>query len=104
MEDEAYNIEDATVLQTELGTYIDVHFNSILEYDDMFISFHILDEKGNEIDGNHNICGSGIEFNDDGSMQERIMFNRMDMGERFFIEVYNYEEERVYGTFEMEKE
>ncbi|MBR1599713.1 MAG: hypothetical protein IJ661_12495 [Lachnospiraceae bacterium] len=103
MEDDAYNIEDAAVLQTELGTYIDVHFNSTLENDDMFISFHILDEKGNDIDDANNICGSGIEFNDDGSMQERIMFNRMDMGERFFIEVYNYEEERVLGTFEMER-
>ena len=101
MEDEAYNIENAVVLQTELGTYIDVHFNSTLEYDDMFITFHILDENGNRID---DIGGSGIEFNDDGSMKERIMFNKMDMGERFSVEAYNYEEERVYGTFEMERE
>lgn len=101
MEDEAYNIENAVVLQTELGTYIDVNFNSTLEYDDMFITFHILDENGNRID---DIGGSGIEFNDDGSMKERIMFNKMDMGERFTIEVYNYEEGIVYGTFEMERE
>lgn len=100
MEDEAYNIENAAVLQTELGTYIDVYFNSTLEYDDMFITFHILDEKGNVID---DIGGSGIEFNDDGSMKERIMFNKMDMGERFSVEVYNYEEGIVYGTFEMER-
>lgn len=100
MEDESYNIQDASVLQTELGTYIDIHFNSTLEYDDMFITFHILDEKGNVID---DIGGSGIEFNDDGSMKERIMFNKMDMGERFSVEAYNYEEERVYGTFEMER-
>lgn len=100
MEDESYNIEDASVLQTELGTYIDIHFNSTLEYDDMFITFHILDEKGNVID---DIGGSGIEFNDDGSMKERIMFNKMDMGERFSIEVYNYEEGIAYGTFEMER-
>lgn len=100
MEDESYNIEDASVLQTELGTYIDIHFNSTLEYDDMFITFHILDEKGNVID---DIGGSGIEFNDDGSMKERIMFNKMDMGERFSIEVYNYEEGIMYGTFEMER-
>lgn len=100
MENENYNIEDASVLQTELGTYIDIHFNSALSNDDMSITFRILDEKGNRID---DIGGSGIEFDDDGSMKERIMLNKIDVGEKFSIEVYNYEEGIVYGTFEMNK-
>lgn len=92
-------VNGAKVLDTELGTYIDISFTSSQgEYVPDDLTFRILDKNGSQIDS---VGGSGIEVNSDGTMFERFIFNKMEVGDSFMIEVYDYEDNVVCGSFEM---
>ena len=97
--EDTITVNSAEVLDTELGTYIDINFTSSQEEDvPDDLTFRILDKNGSQIDF---IGGSGIEVNSDGTMFERFIFNKMEVGDSFVIEVYNYEDNVVCGSFEM---
>ncbi|MBQ9989406.1 MAG: hypothetical protein IJP31_00465 [Lachnospiraceae bacterium] len=92
-----YEIIDAKIIQTELGTYVDVHFvceNSRTEG----MSFKFKSKDGRAIE---TIGGSGIIYNEDGSCSERYIMNKIDFKDGFIIEIYDYHTNETYETVNM---
>lgn len=94
-------IVGAQVIQTELGTYIDVHFHNNQGNFPDNISFRIKESDGTGIDS---IGGSGIEVNEDGTYRERLILNKKDFSGDFILEIYDYHEGTIYNSMQMRLE
>lgn len=94
------NITGIRIIQTALGTYMDVYFGS----EEMIhnnIQFHIKDPSGTTIDI---LLGSGIEVGDDESFYERLILNETLIEDEFVIECYNFETGETYEAVAMIEE
>ena len=94
------NITGIRIIQTALGTYMDVYFDS----EEMIhnnIQFHIKDPSGTTIDI---LLGSGIEVGDDESFYERLILNETLIEDEFVIECYNFETGETYEAVAMIEE
>jgi hypothetical protein len=97
--DEKYTIEKAEVIQTDLGTYIDVFYTN--RHDDVLdegLCFRLLDDNGQACEF---IGGSGIERQENGTYKERIIMNKIDLENTIMLEAYDCYEKTVYGKTEL---
>ena len=97
-DDTNYAIDNASIIQTELGTYLDVNFR--FNGTDS-ITFRVKDMNGGEID---TTGGSGIETNEDGTYHERLIMNKTELDDAFIVEVYDYEKNEVYESYVLNAE
>lgn len=93
VDDTDYAIDNASVIQTELGTYLDLNFR--FNGSDS-ITFRVKDTDGNMI---NTIGGSGIETNEDGTFHERLIMNKTNLDDEFLLEIYDYEKNVVYESY-----
>ena len=92
------SIKDIQVIQTKLGTYIDV----IYDTDDMdalmekCIAYKI--KNGDEELEFSGAGGSGLEFMEDGGIKERYIVNPASLGNELTFEAFDYSEGTSLGT------
>ena len=97
-----FEVMKAEVIQTELGTYVDVFYKNLQEEDRFYkTGVRLADKNGDEMDY---IEGSGVEFMNDGSCRERFIMNKRQIEDTFSVQMYDYEENIVCETIEMEKQ
>lgn len=89
----------AEVIQTELGTYVDITFRAENEAAET-LTFRIKDADGRLLDS---LGGSGIESHDDGTLGERLSMNRTELGESFVVEIYDYISNVTRGSVRMKR-
>ncbi|MCR5792837.1 MAG: DUF4179 domain-containing protein [Lachnospiraceae bacterium] len=93
----SYAVTNAELIQTKLGTYLDVNYSTESESPES-VTFKVKDAEGKEIT---TIGGSGIELKDDGTYYERLIMNKMDPGEEFVLEFYDYMRNKVCESYRM---
>lgn len=96
-----FAIERAEVIQTDLGTYVDVYYSDDKGMDfENGLTFRIVDESGNEYDSTG---GSGVEPLGEGRYKQRCMLNKCEIGDRLYIEAFDCFEKNVYGVMELSR-
>ncbi|MDO5346657.1 MAG: hypothetical protein Q4E91_13065 [Lachnospiraceae bacterium] len=99
--DVPYEVERAEVIQTELGTYIDIFYSDIDgEASESSLEFWPANENGEvyEILG-----GSGRELQETGTYKTRLQLNRTEIGDRFLLEAYDYNTNEICGQIVMQQ-
>lgn len=97
-----FAIEKAEVIQTELGTYVDVYYSDEKGMDpENGLTFRIEDESGNEYDSTG---GSGVETLGEGRYKQRCMLNKCEIGGSLYIEAFDCYEKEVYGVIELSRQ
>lgn len=100
--DAAYEIQRAEVIQTDLGTYVDVYYRNEKANDpEDGLTFRVLDQSGNAY---ITVGGSGVEWQEDDTYKQRIILNKCEMTEEIALEAYDCYEKTVYGVETLEKE
>ena len=97
-----FKIQRADVIQTDLGTYVDIYFtdeNMTLGGEDNDLEFRIVDSAGKAVDS---FGGSGVKADGDG-YRTRIMLNKINPGEELNIEAYSIDSGSRYGLFKFKK-
>ncbi len=97
-----FKIQRADVIQTDLGTYVDIYFtdeNVTLGGEDNDLEFRIVDSAGKAVDS---FGGSGVKDDGDG-YRTRIMLNKINPGEELNIEAYSIDSGSRYGLFKFKK-
>lgn len=97
-----FKIQRADVIQTDLGTYVDIYFtdeNMTPGGDSDNLEFRIVDSAGKTVDS---YGGSGINADGDG-YKTRIMLNKMNPGEELNIEAFDIDSGSRYGMFKFKK-
>ncbi len=90
-----FKIEKAEVIQTDLGTYVDIYYsNDNAENPDDGLTFNIVDQSGNELTS---IGGSGIEALGNNQYKLRCMLVKCKIGETLYIKSSDCYEKNVYG-------
>lgn len=91
-----FAIERAEVIQTDLGTYVDVYYSDEKGIDpENGLTFRIVDESGKEYDSNG---GSGVETLGGDRYKQRCMLNKCEIGDSLYIEAFDCYEKDVYGV------
>ena len=93
------SVSEAEVLQTELGTYIDVTYDGEEEVIENVV-FRVKDANGRALE---QISGTGVEVQENGSVRQRLILNKTELGESFVLEIYDYVEGTVCGTIRMRR-
>lgn len=97
-----FHIEKADVIQTELGTYVDVYYSDEKGTDpENGLTFRIVDGAGNEYDSTG---GSGVETLGEGQYKQRCMLNKCEIGDSLYIEAFDCYEKDVYGVTELTRQ
>ncbi len=97
-----FAIERAEVIQTDLGTYVDVYYSDEKGMDpENGLTFRIVDGAGNEYDSTG---GSGVETLSEGKYKQRCMLNRCEIGDSLYIEAFDCYEKDVYGVTELTRQ
>lgn len=96
-----FAIERAEVIQTDLGTYVDVYYSDEKGIDpENGLTFRIVDESGKEYDSTG---GSGVETLGGDRYKQRCMLNKCEIGDSLYIEAFDCYEKNVYGVMELSR-
>lgn len=91
-------IEKAEVVQTKLGTYLEILYRD--DNKDFYVGpcFRLAGDAGQE----HRIrMASGTEVLADGEYFWKLSLEKMEFGDSILLEAYDAETKEVYGTFEL---
>ncbi|MDO4333776.1 MAG: hypothetical protein Q4C58_13980 [Eubacteriales bacterium] len=100
--DAAYEIKRAEVIQTDLGTYVDIYYRNVNANDpEDGLTFRVLDQSG---EAYATVGGSGVEWQEDDTYKQRIILNKCEMTGEIVLEAYDCYEKTVYGVETLEKE
>ena len=95
-------IERAAVMQTKLGTYLEIIYKDQSEDWNMIPSFRL---AGAEAGEEHRIrMASGTEMLGSGENLWKLSLVKTELGDSIELEAYNAETKEVYGTFELIKQ
>lgn len=96
-----FKIEKAEVIQTDLGTYVDVFYiNENGQNPDDGLTFRIVDQSGNEYES---IGGSGVEWIEGNLYKQRCILNKSEIGDILSIKAFDCFEKNVYGVTKLYK-
>lgn len=96
-----FAIERAEVIQTDLGTYVDVYYSDEKGIDpENGLTFRIVDQSGKEYDSTG---GSGVETLGGDRYKQRCMLNKCEIGDSLCIEAFDCYEKDVYGVMELSR-
>jgi hypothetical protein len=93
-------INKAEIIQTELGTYVDIYYMDTQQISSDGLAFRLVNPNG---EAYQSIGGSGITYQEDGTCMERLIMNKTDLDDKIIVEVYNCYDKTVYGRMEMLK-
>lgn len=94
-----FKIEKAEVIQTDLGTYVDVFYiNENGQNPEDGLTFRIVDQSGNEY---KSLGGSGIEWIDGNHYKQRYILTKSEIGDILRIKAFDCFEKNVYGITEL---
>ena len=97
-----FEIEKAELIQTELGTYVDVYYsNEKGEDPEDGLSFRIVDQTGEAYESTG---GSGVICVENGLYRQRCMLNKCEIGETLYVEAFDCFGKEVYGVTELSRE
>lgn len=101
-EDSFYQIERAEVIQTDLGTYVDVYYsNDNGDNPEDGLTFRVIDPSGTEYPF---LGGSGVEYLGENHYKERCIIGKSEIGETLNIQAFDCFEKTVYGVTQLNKE
>ena len=102
LENTFFKIEKAEVIQTDLGTYVDVYYtNENGQSEEDGLTFRIVSQDGNPLE---EAGGSGMECVDETHYKQRCMLNKCEIGDSLYIEAFDCFEKNVYGITELNRE
>lgn len=94
-----FKIEKAEVIQTDLGTYVDVYYtNENGQNPEDGLSFRIVDQLGNKY---VSMGGSGVDWIEGNYYTGRCVLNKTEIGDVLYIEAFDCFEKNVYGVTEL---
>ena len=97
-----FDIEKADVIQTELGTYVDVYYSNEKGDDPTDgLTFRIVDQTGKIYESTG---GSGVKCVENGLYSQRCMLNKCEIGETLYVEAFDCLGKEVYGVTELSRE
>lgn len=92
-----FKIEKAEVVQTDLGTYVDVFYtNENGKNPEDGLTFRIVDQLGNDYVSYGG--GSGVDWIEGNHYKERCILNKSEIGDVLSIEAFDCYEKNVYGV------
>lgn len=95
-------IEKAEVVQTKLGTYLEILYKDDSEDWNGGLSFRL---AGDAPEKEHRIrMASGTELLSEGEYFWKLSLEKMEFGDSILLEAYDVETKEVYGTIELVKE
>lgn len=95
-EEGSFKIEKAEVIQTDLGTYVDVFYiNENGQNPEYGLTFRMVDQLGNEY---KSMRGSGIDWIEGNHYKKRFLLNKAEIGDILGIEAFDCLEKNVYGV------
>ncbi|MDE6313292.1 MAG: DUF4179 domain-containing protein [Lachnospiraceae bacterium] len=89
-------IENAEVIQTELGTYVEIYYHTANTDDFYQLEFRLKNQESGS--------GSGGEELEDGKYVWRIYLDKTSLDDSFTLEAYDSSEKNIYGTVELSKQ
>lgn len=91
-----FKIEKAEVVQTDLGTYVDVFYiNENGQNPEDGLTFRIVDQLGNKY---VSMGGSSVDWIEGNHYKERCILNKSEIGDILSIEAFDCFEKNVYGV------
>ena len=97
-----FEIDKADVIQTELGTYVDVYYRNDKGDDPKDgLIFRIVDQTGKAYESTG---GSGVQCVETGLYSQRCMLNKCEIGETLYVEAFDCWGKEVYGVTELSRE
>ena len=97
-----FDIEKADVIQTELGTYVDIYYSNTKGDDPADgLSFRIVDQAGKAYES---LGGSGVICVENGLYSQRCMLNKCEIGETLYVDASDCLGKEVYGVSELSRE
>ena len=97
-----FEIEKADVIQTELGTYVDIYYSNTKGDDpEDGLAFRIVDQTGKAYESTG---GSGVICVENGLYRQRCMLNKCEIGETLYVEAFDCWGKEVYGVTELSRE
>lgn len=98
-ENQFFEIEKAEVIQTDLGTYVDIYYSNERGDDlDNGLCFRIVDADGKEYD---TVGSSGTEYLASGKYKQRCKLAKCKFDEKIFVEAFDCFTKEVYGMTEL---
>lgn len=102
----AVTVRSATVTQTEVETYLEVHYTadyaSVEEMHREALFFRAYSPDGTELELSSGVVGSADGgLSADGEYTGSLTLSRCDVGDTFTLEAFNCVEKNVYGRVEM---
>jgi hypothetical protein len=91
-------IRKAEILQTEIGTYVDIYYTDTQQITNDGLTFRLINSNG---EAYQSVGGSGIIYQEDGSCMERIIMNKANLDDTIIVEAFNCYDKTVYGRIEM---
>jgi hypothetical protein len=88
----------AEILQTEIGTYVDIYYTNTQQISNDGLTFRLINPNG---EAYQSVGGSGIIYQDDGTCMERIIMNKTNLDDTIIVEAFNCYDKTVYGSIEM---
>jgi hypothetical protein len=88
----------AEILQTEIGTYVDIYYTDTRQMSNDGLTFRLINPNG---EAYQSVGGSGIIYQEDGICIERIIMNKTNLNDTIIVEAFNCYEKTVYGRIEM---
>ena len=97
-----FEIDKADVIQTELGTYVDIYYtNTKADDPEDGLSFRIVDQARKAY---KSMGGSGVKCVETGHYSQRCMLNKCEIGETLYVEAFDCLGKEVYGVTELLRE
>jgi hypothetical protein len=91
-------IRKAEILQTEIGTYVDIYYTDTQQISNDGLSFRLINPNG---EAYQSVGGSGIIYQEDGMCMERIIMNKTNLDDTIIVEAFNCYDKTVYDSIEM---
>lgn len=97
-----FEIEKADVIQTELGTYVDIYYSNEKGEDPADgLSFRIVDPAGAAYESTG---GSGVICVENGLYRQRCLLNKCEIGKTLYVEAFDCWGKEMYGVIELSRE
>lgn len=94
-----FAVEKAEVLQTDLGTYVDVYYRSDPGSDpEQGLFFRVVDAGGQSCD---TVGGAGTEPLAEGQYRQRCRLSKCEVGSELYLEGFDCFSKTVYGTVKL---
>jgi RNA polymerase sigma factor (sigma-70 family) len=88
----------AEIVQTEIGTYVDIYYTDTQQISNDGLTFRLIDSNG---EAYQSVGGSGIIYQEDGLCMERIIMNKTNLDDTIIVEAFNCYDKAIYGRTEM---